>query len=253
VSSFNKVITQAVTDLATHGYSPDRLFYWQRLLRASIPESLITHNRISKSFAVKTAGAIRKNARFTKANIRPQLYAELDRRIMASADLIKLNREAAITKTLQRFSGWSTSIQHTGTDNIDKRTIKAEIIKPLKSLSYQERRVAIDQGHKLLANIEEIIAMDSGALAGIWWDNQTDDPSYDGRPEHVARSGKYFIVRDNWAIKQGVMKKTSNYQYYDEVDPVGQAINCTCTMQWVYSLNKLRPDMLTEKYKNGIL
>jgi hypothetical protein len=252
VTTFNKVITQALKDIATHGYSPDRLFYWQRLLRASIPESLITHNRLSKSFAVKTAGAIRKNARFTKANIRPQLYAELDRRIMASADLIKLNREKAIATTLQRFSGWSTSIPHTGTNTIDKLSTKAHIVQPLKSLSFQERRVAIDQGHKLLSNIEEIIAMDSGALAGIWWDNQTDDPSYDGRPEHVARSGKYFIVRDNWAIKQGVMKKTSAYQYYDEVDPVGQAVNCTCQMQWVYSLNKLPTDMLTEKYKGKI-
>ena len=37
---------------------------------------------------------------------------------MASAKLIKLNRDAAIERTLQRFSGWSTSIPVGGTAEV---------------------------------------------------------------------------------------------------------------------------------------
>jgi hypothetical protein len=43
-------------------------------------------------------------ARFTIQRITPRLRAEFDRRILASANLIKLNRQQAIDKTLQRES-----------------------------------------------------------------------------------------------------------------------------------------------------
>jgi len=44
-------------------------------------------------------------ARFTLNYVEPKLRAELDGRIMASADLIKLNRTQAVNRNIQRFSG----------------------------------------------------------------------------------------------------------------------------------------------------
>src|SRR5207247_2394734 len=100
--------------------------------------------------------------------IKPALHAELERRIMASADLIKLNRKAAIEKTVQRFSGWATSVPPGGTRATDKKKEKDSIKKSLKSLPFEERRVIIDQSHKFVANLNEIVAKDGGAIAGRW-------------------------------------------------------------------------------------
>ena len=105
--------------------------------------------------------------RFTLERLKPQLRAELDRRILASADLIRLNRKNSIEKTLQRFVGWSTSIPKGGSDVVDKAAEKKKIRKSLAQLPFEERRVLIDQGHKLRASISEIVAKDGNAIAGV--------------------------------------------------------------------------------------
>ena len=78
-------------------------------------------DRLRKTYdlQVSKAGALERHRgflRFTLNYMEPKLRSELDRRIMASADLIKLNRTAAINKTCRGFSGWAN--QYTLQDSI---------------------------------------------------------------------------------------------------------------------------------------
>ena len=262
-TSLNKTILNAVADITLFGYTQARLLFWQNQIRRAIPGSKLTQAYLTRVFGNKLNRIVKKHARFTLANVNPRLHAELNSRIVASAELIKLNRDVAINKTLQRFSGWATSIPDGGSTIVDKNKIKADIAKPIKQFSFEERRVAIDQGHKLVGTIEEIVAVDDGAIGGYWQDQGEHDPSYDARKDHLrwTKEEIFFVVPDNWAIKQGLINthkitkgpvnNNKFYWYDDSVEKVGQAVYCSCFMRWVYNLNKLPPELLTEKFKNA--
>jgi hypothetical protein len=188
--------------------------------------------------------------RYTVAMIRPSLRAELDRRIMASADLIKMHRSEAIEKTLSRFQGWATSIPPGGDDTVNKVDVKTLTGKALKQFRFEQRRVSIDQGAKLLSNISEIVATDNGAIAGIWVSHWRR-PGYQYRPEHKEFDGKIFLVRDSWAHREGLVKLAGG-KYVDEVEKPAMKPFCSCNYVWVTSPRRLPEDMLTERGKAWI-
>ena len=164
---------------------------------------------------------------------------------MASAQLIKLNRTAAIEKTLQRFSGWSTSIPKGGSDVVDKLKVKGDIRKSLAQLPFEERRVLVDQGHKFTASLSEILATNSNALAGEWH-SHWKQLNYNYRPDHKERDRKVYVVRDNWALKAGLMKAGA-VGYTDDITRPGEEVFCRCFYRWIYNLRDLPPEMLTLK------
>lgn len=183
--------------------------------------------------------------RFTIENVKPALRAELDRRIMASAQLIRMNRAEAIQKTLHRFSGWSTSIPQGGSDAVDKNEVKKDITKSLKRLPFEERRVLIDQGHKFTAALSETLATDNGAIA-VEWHSHWRQANYNYRKDHKERDRKVYTIRNNWAIQRGLMK-VGDAGYYDEVTGFGEEVFCRCYGTWIYALRDLPADMLTNK------
>ncbi len=238
--TFAEVLSAAVADLIEHGYdSAERVANWIEMLReaalrsmvplATVEESLIAALKTTYRSKVENGGMLRMHpgvSRFTLERVKPQLRAELDRRILTAADLIVLNRKKTIEDTLQRFSGWATSIPPGGTKAPGvKREAKDAVRKSVASLSFRERRVVIDQSSKMASNLSEILAVDGGALAGIWDHTGAHRPGYHPRPEHVARDGKLFVVRDNWALSQGLMRLTG-HQYTDEIERPGELIYC---------------------------
>ena len=257
--SFQEVLTEAIDDLVANGFdSVERLDRWTRELRAAAERSMISPASLEQALRdgltaiyrrmVDQGGVIRFNPgidRFTLERIKPALRSELDRRIAASANLIRLNRQQAIDKTLQRFQGWSTSIPAGGTEAASRSKTKADVRKSLAQLPFEERRVIIDQGHKLTAAISEIVASDGGAIACQWRSNFRQ-PGYDARPDHIERDGKFYLVRDSWAHSAGLVKKNSD-GYYDEQEAVGQLPFCRCYAIWKFSLKELPEDMLTAK------
>jgi hypothetical protein len=61
-----------------------------------------------------------------------------------------------------------------------------------------------------------------------------------------------FIVRDNWAIKAGLMKK-GGLKYVDEVPRPAELPYCRCYYTWIYNLRQLQVlDLLTEKGKQAL-
>lgn len=264
VATFQEVVNAAVADMAQHGFdSQSRLDRWQQAIRTAaigslVPEAVLSETlrqTFKASFDKYVDGpailkANRGVSRYTIASVKPKLRAELDRRILASSNLIRLNRSAAIEKTLQRFSGWSTSIPIGGSADTKARKKAAEVKKSMGQLPFEERRVLIDQGHKLLASIDDIVAVDGGAIAGIWR-SRWRQPGYDYRETHKHRDGRVYMVRGNWAQQRGLVK-VGPAGYTDMQTMPAMEIFCRCKYQYLYNLRDIPAEMLTKKGRDEL-
>lgn len=239
LQSFQEVLSAAITDLIENGFdSAERVERWTRLLREAAERSLIRPESLEQQLRDGLAAVYRKMVdrdgilqfnpgveRFTLERIKPALRTELDRRIMASANLIKLNRAQAIDKTLQRFQGWATSIPAGGTDVAKRRETKENVRKSLAQLPFEERRVLIDQGHKLTSAINDIVATSGGAIAGEWRSHWRQ-PGYNYREDHKDRDRRYFLIRDSWAHAAGLVKPAKGVGFTDDVTKPGEEVFC---------------------------
>lgn len=264
MATFQQVITAAIADFEEHGYdSQTRLDDWLIAIEQAARNSLISPAQLENELR-KTMGAIYERlitkggiikmhpgvARFTLDKVRPQLQQELQRRQLASAQLIRLNRVQMLQKTAQRFSGWATSIPAGGSKAIDKREVKTNLRKALAQLPFEERRVMIDQGHKFTAALNDIVAMDGGAIA-VLWHSHWRQPGYNYRPDHKERDMVVYTLRNNWALQSGAMK-VGPAGYLDQVTMFGEEPFCRCFGEYIYNLRDLPDNMLTNKGK-GVL
>lgn len=257
---FYQVLTDAINDLMEHGFdSIQRVEMWVQKLESAARASLVpevTLQRTVRDVLQQTYDRTVKGERlyqrfpnvgkFTLEQIRPKLRAELDRKILGSASLIKLNREKAILQTLQRFQGWATSIPIGGTDVAKRSEVKDTVKRGIAGLPFEERRVIYDQGHKLAATINEIVATDGGAIAGKWHHVAEGPPSYDSRPVHVKRNNKVYLIRNSWAHKDGFVKP-GDVGYTDEITAAGEEVGCSCSYTYIFHLRDLPPEMLTKR------
>jgi hypothetical protein len=263
-TSFFETITAAINDLIEHGYdSADRLAYWVQQIREAAIRTLTPPHVLERALAdtlravyrdkIERGGILKHHPgvqRYTLANVAPRLRAELDRRILASAQLIRLNRDQQIADTIQRFSGWATSIPPGGTEVVMRRKVKDQIRKPLASLPFRERRVLIDQGHKFVANLNNIIANDNGAIALIWHSHWRER-NYHYREDHKERDGLVYLIRGSWAQERGLVK-VGDAGYYDQITAAGEEVYCRCFAQYLYSLRSIPAEMMTEKGRDEL-
>ena len=260
--SFYDVITEAVNDLAEHGYdSVERVAYWEGRIRAAMDAGMESMASIDQMLKDGLAGLYRRIlaepaiakrhpgvSRFTIAQITPALRPILDRRIVASADLIRLNRVQMREQTLRRFSGWATSIPAGGSETVDRMEVKGVLKKAVAQQPFEVRRVLIDQGHKMAAAINQTVADQSGAIAVIWHSHWRQR-GYNYRKDHKERDGKVYLLRDTWALNAGLIK-VGDAGYYDQITGFAVEPFCGCYGAWVYSLGQLKrldPAMLTTK------
>ena len=150
-----------------------------------------------------------------------------------------------IAKTLRRFSGWATSIPKGGSDEIDKRKLREEVVKPLRNLPFVERRVLIDQGHKLTSSISATLAHDGGAIAARWFSHWRQT-GYNFREDHRERDGHIYLVRNSWAHKAGFVKAGPD-GFSDEMTQPAEEPFCRCKFVYLYHLKQLPPTMITKK------
>ena len=254
-----ETLTAAVREVSADGYvSQQQLEYWLKRIRDAAEQTLTPPHELEEqlndalraiySRMVDQGQIITAHqgvSRFTLDRVRPQLRGELNRRILASANLIKLNRQQAIAKTEQRFSGWATSIPAGGSGAVDKNEVKGHVRKALAQLPFESRRVLIDQGHKLTAALHETLARDGGALAMVWRSHWRQ-PGYNYRPDHKERDGHAYAIRGNWALAQGFMKAGPD-GYYDDITKVAEEPFCRCFARWLYALRDLPDTMVTVK------
>lgn len=261
--SYYQIITAAVADFAQYGFdSLARLEAWMRRIKESAQRGMISEReltgQLTKSLEaeytklVDRGGIERKHkgvSRFTVDKLKPQLRAELDRRIMASTALIRLNRDRAVDHTLQRFGGWASSVPPNGVPAEARTKVKQDVAKSLKQLPFEERRVIIDQGHKLNSAINNIVAVAGGAIACVWH-SHAGEINYKFRPEHKARNDKVYAIKDNWAIQKGLMNNGDGI--YEDMDAVGQLPFCRCYLTYIYHIRDLPEEMITQKGKDTL-
>lgn len=262
--AFYRLVSEAIADVEAHGFdSQERLDGWltrlreasryafgdparaERELRASL-ESV--YDRMLNRGGLRRAGVV--PGRFTLHSLQPRLRAELDRRIRAAASLIKLNRDAAVEKTLQRFAGWTTSVPAGGSRTVERGETAQDVRKALVQLPFESRRVAIDQGAKLAASIAETVAVGTGAIALIWRSHWRQT-GYHFRKDHKERDGQVYLIRGSWAAEQGLVKP-GDAGWYDDVTAVAQEPFCRCYATYLTALRRLPEDMLTEKGREAL-
>lgn len=257
-ASFYRLISQAINDFMIHGYTQKRMEYWLERIAIAAEASLTPiavieralHVSLLKVFTRATSDKqlfkVHKGiSQYTLASIKPKLHGLLEERIRASVDLIKLNREKVIPEQLGRFAGWCSSVPVTGIPPDKRVKTRKQVRRGLAGLDYNSRRVSIDQGFKLVSAINELIAHDGGAIAGIFHSHWRET-GYDYRPDHKAMDEKIYVISDNWMLKQGFMKLAGR-QYTDQVDTPGMPVFCRCYYQFLYNARDLPNDMLTEK------
>lgn len=258
MASFYEVLTEAINDIVEHGFDDlKRVEDWLDKIRKAAKETMISDRFLEELLKRKFGSIFNRQveqeailkvfpgvSKFTLENVKPKLRDELDRRIMNSATLIKLNRDASIERTLQRFQGWATSIPAGGTKVADKNDVKANVKKALAQLPFEERRVIIDQGHKFTSELSSILAEDANAIAGVWHSHWKQS-GYDYRKDHKERDEKVYAIRDNWAIKKGLMNKGAGYT--DEMTKPGEEVYCRCFMKYIFNVRDLPKEMLTKK------
>ncbi len=261
---FYSILNVAITDIVDNGFDTEgRIAHWMAVLRKAAEQALRPEYQVNEMLrsalgAIYTRlierGQIVKYhpgiSKFTIQQISPRLRAELDKRIMASARLIRMNREEAIDKVLRRFSAWSTSIPAGGSKAQDKADVKASVKKSITQLPFEERRVIIDQGHKFTASLNNILAKDNGAIALIWRSHWRQ-AGYDYREDHKERDGNVYLLRGCWADDRGLVRPGSA-GFYDRVTACGEEIFCRCYATYLYSLSAMPDDMLTKKGRDEI-
>lgn len=265
MKTFTRTVREAVKFFLRNGYtSRQELEQWQSIIRQAAESETdddymsMVSERLRKTYdlQVSKAGALERHkglSRFTLNYMEPNLRSELDRRILASADLIKLNRTAAINKTVQRFSGWATSIPVQdyvggGLSPSSRSGVNYNcdhIQKSAQQVDYEARRVMIDQSHKLIANIDNIIATSNNAIAAEWHSHWRQ-AGYDYREDHKDRDKLVYLIRGNWAQKNGYVK-AGPAGYLDAITQPGEEVFCRCYVTYLYNLRSIPEDMLTQK------
>lgn len=261
MSEFTDALRNAIAQARGGSLDPAIIDAWMARLRnaarASLPPDGVVDDRVARSLLAMAQRAVSRTrikrtqkgfpiASFTADRIAPEFRAELDRKILESANLIKLDRDRAIEETLQRFAGWLSSVPPTGTVQ-PVRKVASHIAQPVIRNKFQVHRVEIDQGHKLAAAISETIAHETRAIAGIWHDHGKVDRSYHARPAHLARTGKVYLLGKSWARERGFVKPHAVGFYEDLPDKAAELPFCRCWIEWLHNLDELPPDMLTVK------
>lgn len=262
MNTFTRTVREAVKFFLQHGFSSrEELEQWQSIIRQAAERetagdyaSMVTRNLThAYDLQIYRAGVLKRHpgiSRFTINHLEPRLRSELDRRIMASVDLIKLNRQKAIDTTLSRFSGWASSIPSaetialTGIQGTMLETAK-HIQKSAEQMDYEARRVMIDQNHKLIANIDNVIATSNNAIAAEWHSHWRQ-AGHDYRKDHKERDQQVYLIRGNWAQKNGYVKP-GPAGYLDAITQPGEEVFCRCYVTYIYNLRSIPADMLTQK------
>jgi len=262
--SFFEVVTDAIREFTEHGFdSVERLTFWTDRIRRAAVDSLTPSHVLEETLNKSLQGIYKQLieegqivkahvgiSRYTIDRLKPKLRTELDRRMMVSRNLIKLNREQMIEKTTQRFAGWASSVPAGGSRVVETKDVKDNIRKALTSLPFEERRCIIDQSHKFVSSLNEIVAVDGGAIAGKWH-SQFRRRGYQYRVDHKERDDKVYAIRGNWALDKGLMK-AGPAGYSDEITKPGEEVFCSCRYSWIYNIRDLPPEMLTRKGEEAL-
>ena len=199
-------------------------------------------------------------------DLRPRFRRELDDAITNSLALIKTQNEQTMLLLEKKFRTWATV---PAKDLRGSLTNKAEMLKGFKENVTGDKEtqaaawkhldfVIRDQSHKMTAAMDRITGDELGAI-GFIWHNRRDqrvvgtpgglypvakNPEVHGN--HYEREGKFYLLRDNWASKNGYIKGGVYADTLKDGEP-GIPIGCRCVRENIFAL-----DDIPDKYKSII-
>ena len=218
------------------------------------------YNQFIKKGVFRTAPTLQK---YKIEDLKPDFKKELESRINVSLSYIKTQDQNTIEEIKNRLMNFA-SIPHPNKDlkeleyDFWNDVLPEKAKKNYKSNKWQNMIIR-DQQHKLVSNMTYITAMKNNAIGFIWKNRK--DIRVVGNPsglypsgnkihnDHWKREGKLYLFRDSAALKKGLIKKTKDVQYADEIEDglPGIPINCSCTMRLIYRLYEIPAE-----YKNII-
>lgn len=89
----------------------------------------------------------------------------------------------------------------------------------------------------------EAQALTNGAIAAKWCSSRYYDPH--GGTDHPERDHKIYALRDNWAMRKGLMQAGPD-GYTDEITAPFEETGCQCNFVYLHALRDLPESMLTE-------
>ncbi|WP_300742895.1 hypothetical protein [uncultured Brachyspira sp.] len=218
------------------------------------------YNQFIKKGVFRTAPSLQK---YKIEDLKPDFRKELESRINVSLSYIKTQDQNTIEEIKNRLMNFA-SIPHPNKDlkeleyDFWNDVLPEKAKKNYKTNKWQNMIIR-DQQHKLVSNMTYITAMKNDAIGFIWKNRK--DIRVVGNPSglypsgnkmhnnHWKREGKLYLFRDSAALKKGLIKKTKDVQYADEIEDglPGIPINCRCTMRLIYRLYEIPAE-----YKNII-
>ena len=95
--------------------------------------------------------------------------------------------------------------------------------------------------------VQFILDYHSRAAIAVRWkysnlDDQMDDIAMS---DHRLRNDMIYTVKNNWALREGLMVPSSA-GYIEDTDIPGRQLGCVCSLSWITDLSDLPDNMLTE-------
>lgn len=223
------------------------------------------YNRFIKKGIFKTSPLLQK---YKIEDLKPDFKKELEIRTNVSLSYITTQDRNTVEEIKNRLMNFA-SIPH-NSKNLEELeydffndVIPADVKKNYKTSSWQNMIIR-DQSHKLVSNMTYITAMKNNAIGFIWKNRK--DIRVVGNPQgkykkgnkmhnnHWEREGKLYLFRDSEALKKGLIKKTKDVKYADEIEDglPGIPINCRCTMRLIYRLYEIPKEYKSIITKKGL-
>lgn len=191
-------------------------------------------------------------------DLSPKFQRELKRRTKLSLALIKNRNNQLMSVLNDRFINWLTvPSQDVRGANPSPNTFlrflgfSKESVKSERQIQF----ILTDQSRKMREAMDSIIREELGAIGGFW--QGVRDSREVGNPnglypkgnkahgDHWKREGKFYIFKDSWAYKRGLVKG----ELYEDLEDggAGVAIGCRCWLRAVYDIRDVPKEFITMK------
>lgn len=204
---------------ALRGEDVDFLLGQLGIVLDRLPTTEVT-KKLDQKFKTESKTGIYKRhsvAPYIIATLYLLLQDERDNRKESAIRLVGMRREEMKETVLRRFAGWASSIP-VNREITNKQEVINFISKPVKELAKHEKNIIDDQTRKMVSNMDAIVSHEANAI-GYYWHSLFRVPGYNYREEHkhLDLDGKFIILKDSSAYKDGYIKR-GNQIYQDDIE-----------------------------------
>ena len=241
---------------AVHHYLEKDFFDKEKLIKQRLKKS---YNLFIKKGSDNIGIDILK---YSLKDLKPSFRKELEKSINNCLQLCKTQDITFLNKVRDNLLNYCSNTQLERT----QATLFDNVL-PKNNYSEKWQKMVIrDQQKKMIGNMTYITAKRNNAI-GFIWRNRKDirvvgNPAglypfgNDKHKNHWNREGKLYLFKDSEMIKKGLIKKTPDVEWAEDITDglPSQAINCRCTMRLIYRIYEIPREyqsIITQKGNAG--